>query len=237
MYSREERIKAIELFIKYDRNATDVVRELGYPNFRSLKNWYRDYLNEQETGVVWERGTRCSKYSSEQKKVAVEHYFENGRNLSRTVRTLGYPSRQMLMSWCNVLAPGTRKKRVGGIVYTKEQKLEAVIALCARNGSAKDVAQKYGIKREAIYGWKYELLGKETNFSMSKEDDKTLPEEREALLSEIETLKRQIKRFKMETAIWEGAAELIKKDPGVDPKNLTNKEKTILTDALRDKYL
>jgi len=29
MYSREERMKAIELYIKYDRCAADVARELG----------------------------------------------------------------------------------------------------------------------------------------------------------------------------------------------------------------
>ena len=29
MYSREERLKAIELFIKYERSAAAVIRELG----------------------------------------------------------------------------------------------------------------------------------------------------------------------------------------------------------------
>jgi len=37
-------------------------------------------------------------------------------------------------------------------------------------------------------------------------------------------------------AVWEGAAELVKKDQGVDPRNLANKEKTILVDALRNDY-
>ena len=36
MYSREERTKAIELYIKYDRCAADVARELGYPDRKSL---------------------------------------------------------------------------------------------------------------------------------------------------------------------------------------------------------
>ncbi|HZK02564.1 MAG TPA: IS3 family transposase, partial [Anaerovoracaceae bacterium] len=39
-----------------------------------------------------------------------------------------------------------------------------------------------------------------------------------------------------EKDILEGTAEIIKKDPGVDPKNLTNKEKTILVDTLRSEY-
>ena len=39
MYSREERTKAIELYIKYDRCAADVARELGYPDRKSLVSW------------------------------------------------------------------------------------------------------------------------------------------------------------------------------------------------------
>ncbi len=53
MYSREERMKAIELYIKYDRCAADVTRELGYPDRKSLVSWYEAYLEEQETGILW----------------------------------------------------------------------------------------------------------------------------------------------------------------------------------------
>ena len=40
MYSREERLQAIELFIKYDRSAAAVIHELGYPSRRQLPQWY-----------------------------------------------------------------------------------------------------------------------------------------------------------------------------------------------------
>ena len=49
-------------------------------------------------------------------------------------------------------------------------------------------------------------------------------------------LKLEIKRLKLERDILEGTAEIIKKDPGVDTKNLTNKEKTNLVDALRNEH-
>ena len=88
MYSREERMKAIELYIKYDRCAADVTRELGYPDRKSLVSWYEAYLEEQETGVLWQGCSRYSKYSLEEKTTAVEHYLEHGRSLSRTVRAL-----------------------------------------------------------------------------------------------------------------------------------------------------
>lgn len=47
MYSYEDRIKAVELYIKYDLCAADTVRELGYPNRKMLVRWYKEY---QETG-------------------------------------------------------------------------------------------------------------------------------------------------------------------------------------------
>jgi transposase InsO family protein/transposase-like protein len=236
MYSREERMKAIELYLKYDKSAADVVHELGYPCHKSLPRWYRAYLKEQETGVLWERPSRCPKYSLSQKTAAVEHFLEHGRSFSRTVRALGYPSREALRSWCDELAPGARKQRVGGIQCTQEQKKEAVIALCTRTGAANAIARDYGVTREALYNWKDALLGKGDSITMPKEKDEPLPDDRDTLLSEIETLKRQIRRLKMEKDIWEGTAEIVKKDPGVDPKSLTNKEKATLVGALRTEY-
>ena len=72
------------------------------------------------------------------------------------------------------MAPGTRKKRTGGIQYTQEQKREAVIALCTRTGSAKGIAEEYGVTREALYNWKNDLLGKEDSIAMPKEDEPLL---------------------------------------------------------------
>ena len=36
MYSYEDRMKAVKLYIKYDCSAADTVRELGYPNRKML---------------------------------------------------------------------------------------------------------------------------------------------------------------------------------------------------------
>jgi transposase InsO family protein/transposase-like protein len=234
MYSREKRKKAIELYLKYDKSVATVIRELGYPTRKMLPRWYKEYLKEQETGIV--RHARRSKYSMEQKKVAVEYYFERGQCLSRTVRALGYPSRDQLRLWRDELAPDTRKSRVGGVKYTQEQKEDAVMALCTREGSAMEVAKDFGITRAALYNWKNSLLGKEARITMPKSEDRSLPDDKEALLSEIDRLKRQIRKLKLEKDILEGAVELIKKDPGIDLKSLANREKAILVDALKNEY-
>ena len=90
MYSREERLKAIELFIKYDRSAAAVIHELGYPSRKLLPRWYAQYLEEQESGVIWERYRHSPKYSSQQQEAAIRHFLDHGRSLARTVRALGY---------------------------------------------------------------------------------------------------------------------------------------------------
>jgi len=233
MYSKEKREKAIKLYIKYDKCAADVIRELGYPDRKTLTRWYKTYL---ETGMFWNQYSRRPKYSPEQKKAAVEYYLEHGCNILRTIRALGYPSRETLRSWCDELLPERRKRRVGGISFTSEQKKEAVFALCTRTCTAKDVAKKYGVTRETLYNWKNDLFPGGGNTIMPIKTDKPLPDDKEALLSEIETLKRQIKSLQLEKAVLEGTAEILKKDPGVDPENLTNKEKTILVDALRSEH-
>ena len=43
MYSYEERMKAVKLYIKYDLCAADTIRELGYPSRKMLVRWYKEY--------------------------------------------------------------------------------------------------------------------------------------------------------------------------------------------------
>ena len=53
-YTKEEKQKAIDLYIRYCRQATKVIKELGYPNKRhTLVSWYRGY---EEKGEVKDDG-------------------------------------------------------------------------------------------------------------------------------------------------------------------------------------
>jgi transposase InsO family protein len=161
---------------------------------------------------------------------------------------MGYPSKQGLRDWVDELAPGQRKvsklmTEAGKVEYTYEQKRDAVIDMCARREAARIIAEKHGIDRDTLYRWKYDLLGKEAPASMPKDNAKTAEETVESLRADIDALKtskaeleREVYRLNMEKDILEVAAELIKKDPGVNPASLTNAEKTMLIDALRPRY-
>ena len=49
--SREQRDRAVDLYIRYERCAADVIRELGYPSRGMLPVWYRERHGEERTGV------------------------------------------------------------------------------------------------------------------------------------------------------------------------------------------
>jgi len=83
MYSREKRMKAMELYIKYGKSTADVIRELGYPDRKTLPKWYRIYLNEQKTGLLHDRYLKTSKYSLEEKQAAVDYFLDHGHSISR----------------------------------------------------------------------------------------------------------------------------------------------------------
>lgn len=45
MYSYEDRIRAVELYIKLGKRVRPALRQLGYPTKNALKGWYRDMSN------------------------------------------------------------------------------------------------------------------------------------------------------------------------------------------------
>ncbi len=69
MYSYEDRIRAIALYIQYDHASATTIRELGYPSRKALYRWYREY---QQSGDLHGEYRNKLKYSATQKQVAVE---------------------------------------------------------------------------------------------------------------------------------------------------------------------
>ena len=233
MYSYEDRKRAVELYIEYSFKAAEVIRELGYPNRHSLSNWYKDYL---EHGEVRERTHEPRFYSDEEKRLAVDHFLEHGRSPSLTIGALGYPSKQSLYEWVDELAPGQRRiSPPPAVQFTYEQKADAVVALTTRKGSAKEIAESVGTSRENLYWWKYELLGKEVPCKMPDTPSENAGDVAglEARVAELES---QVRKLELRKAILEGTVELLGKGPGADPNRLTNREKTLLVQALRPEW-
>jgi len=251
MFSYEERIKAVKLLIQYDMSYADVIRELGYPSKMSLRNWYEEYKDSDDLHTNYIR--KC-KYSSEEKQVAVTYYLEHGKSVSRTVRKLGYPSRPELDKWIAEIAPNQKRHcRSGGaaVIYTREQKEQAVISLCSRSKSAKEIAAEHGTTRESLYNWKRQILKEERVRAMNinkkalnksksvqsiESEVSELCAEKDNLAQQVADLQKEVHRLKIERDIYEKATEIIKKDQGINLQFLTNREKAIIINALRDSY-
>ncbi len=103
MYSYDERIKAVKLYIQYDKSYASLFRELGYsPSSHAIKLWYKEYKQHGDRSKSFKRS---GKYSNEQCKAAIQYYIEHGRSESRTVRALGYPTRSQLTEWIKQVLP------------------------------------------------------------------------------------------------------------------------------------
>ncbi|TKR53264.1 hypothetical protein D7I39_21820 [Allopusillimonas ginsengisoli] len=158
MYSHEDRITAVRLYIKYGRRTATVIRELGYPSRKNLIRWVRIY---EADGGLPERSRSKPRYTLEQKRFAVDHHFDHGCCLAQTCRDLGYPSRGYLRSWIDELRPGTRQVVTSTrdkAPFTPEHKRQAVSDLCERQRSAQKVAKKVGVSRPMLYKWKDQTM-------------------------------------------------------------------------------
>lgn len=77
MYSLEERITAVKLYIEADCNES-TVRTLGYPSPNALRRWYTEYLSN---GKLHATSAPKPRYTDQQKAAAVE-YFATHHKLS-----------------------------------------------------------------------------------------------------------------------------------------------------------
>jgi putative transposase len=237
MYSREKRLNAVLLYIKLGYAATATLRMLGYPEDRkTIRAWYGSYMQHGEAAFS---DRQKGKYTEEQKKAAVAHYLEYGRRYRFTVRALGYPNRDLLRRWVHERVPEIRKtsgQRDTGRSCFDEEKRQAVVDLCSRPGSAQDIADRVGVSRLQLYQWRRQLLqeaGPTVKRKRTKAGDEST---KEALQQEVEDLQRRIHKLKLEHDIMVKAAEIVRKDPGINPRDLTNREKTLLIDAMTDTY-
>ena len=145
MYSYEERIRAVKLYIKLGRRLGATIRQLGYPTKNSLVGWYREYERDRDLQVGYVRSS--GKYSAEQMQVAVQHYLDHDRCIASTLRALGYPCRELLTTWIDELHPEVRRRMVGrapNVKHAPEIKNAAVVELCTRTTNAQAIAQSVG---------------------------------------------------------------------------------------------
>ena len=158
MYNQSEIDKALDVWKRIgSQKKTRLI--LGYPSGRTMKLWVREFRQHGRVEPKNMSGKQ-SKFTSEQKQIAIERALLNNGNISRTVRELGYPSRTCLKNWltayekkhpdCVKLAQHPYLAPSG---WTKQDKMVAVRELRRKKRTAISIAREYGVSRVTLYAW------------------------------------------------------------------------------------
>lgn len=217
MYSAEQGKKAIETFARFGRSAADTMAELGHPSRVTLRSWWKEYQIGGDEFL--ERRRRRPRCSDEERRGAVDYCPEHGKGLARTIRAMGYPSREMLGSWVDELAPGRRKCR--GHDPKKgappiETKARAVAELEAGSGGAAGVAGRCGVSRAAPYVWRRGISGhdggapEEKGAPVGRRHDE-LPNDVEELEKMRSDLKAQARKLQLEMDARQATLDILNK--------------------------
>jgi transposase InsO family protein/transposase-like protein len=179
----------------------------------------------------------ASRYSKEQVHAALTLYSKL-HSLPKVVKILGYPSVGSLASWVHkypeVVAPKSHKRHIKAPINVK---LDA-IRRCYENGDMlKSVAEEIGYSSVAILNWhkKYQEKGLVGLMNKSDTDSSKSPKDIQSI-NDIEALKAQMMDMQMEIDILKETINVLKKDPGVNQEALSNREKAVIIDALKNKY-
>lgn len=185
-------------------------------------------------------------YSLEQRIKALRLYHRIG-SATETVRRLEYPSRECLYRWILWERKDKQARKPKNQINTAdhprnppaELKMQ-VLQRCFENGeSVQSVSEEIGYSRASIYIWRKRYLQGGAVSLMNTKDiiPKKLPEMDEKISSEtVEALRKQMYELQMEVDILKEIINVLKRDPGVDWKNLKNREKVAVIDAMKDKY-
>ena len=185
-------------------------------------------------------------YSQKQRVRALRMYHRTG-SATETVRRLGYPSRERLYDWIRGEGKGKAKRKSLSITNTAEHprnppvelKLD-VLKRCFQDGeSVKSVSEEIGYSRASIYIWQKRYLQGGATSLMNRKNiipDELPNMEEKVSTEEIETLRDQMYELQMEVDILKETLNILKKDPGADRRNLKNREKVAVIDAMKNKY-
>ena len=185
-------------------------------------------------------------YSEEQRTKAL-HVFHEIESVTDTVRRLGYPSRKHLYTWIRNEEKTKEKRKKLKLKNTTEHprnpsaefKLQ-VLRRCFENGkSVKSVSEEIGYSQVSIYMWRKRYLQGGAASLMNTKNIRPgkLPDMDEKISSEeVESLRKQMYELQLEVDILKETINVLKKDPGVDWKDLKNREKVAVIDAMKEKY-
>ncbi len=201
-----------------------------------------------------------SKYTNQQEEMALK-IFEQTGSIRATIQQLGYPSPATLYRWHEHHHAGIKKwhgyygqsESDTNKTYScntadhlrhpsAEIKLNAIRRCFELGEDVEYVSREIGYSRCSIYKWRRLYLERgAVGLMSSKKNIKREPldskQPDEILTTETaRDFQKQIDKLQMEVDVLKETINVLKKDPGTDMTNLSNREKTVVVSALKNKY-
>ena len=188
-------------------------------------------------------------YSAEQIKTATDMYFINLLTQEQICERLGYPSQASLSRWIrtdprygimHVRHPENDKPQEPQVKYPFEVRAEAVRLAEEEYLTRREISDRLGLcGAPMVTKWVTIARREGLEALMPRETKRRIGQAAAGDCDpsdDVEELRRQNAALRMENAILEETIKVIKKDPGVDRSDLSNREKTLMVDALRKSY-
>ncbi len=215
-YSAEEKIKAVERYLRGEASAAEIAAEIGMTqNGESyIREWSAAYRENGIEGFQLTKGNRS--YSSELKQQAVEDYLQGKGSVRGICRKFKIPSTGTLRRWIKVynsnreLLDYNPKPEVYVAMArktTKEERQE-IVQYCLEQGKDyKGTAAKYNVSYTQVYQWVQKYL-ESGEAGLSDRRGKRKSDEE---LDELERLRRENLRLKKKLEESERLNLLLKK--------------------------
>lgn len=172
-------------------------------------------------------------YSSEFKAKALETLERCGGSCAKAARELGVVCPRTLRRWRDEREKPPRRRYAHLSLPQKRR----IAELMGRGESASELADAFGAGVTTVYNIRNESRPEGALSFMDDRERIRVPSVNAGdLPDDVDELKRRCARPGLDNAILEQTIDILKKDPGVDPSELSNREKTMVIDALRSRF-
>ena len=170
-------------------------------------------------------------YTEEQKREALRVLDECNGRVTAAMRKLGYPSRQCFYQWINERDAAHVRKNGRPFSHYSEQTKDDAIRLLNSGMGAKDIADHLGVLNAAIvHNWARAAKRKADCMDNGRIERRSIECDGRAYDGFDDGLEEKVRQLELENDILRGVVDVSK---GASLGSLTNREKTILVEHLR----
>lgn len=171
-------------------------------------------------------------YPDEVRAEAVEA-VRLGFSLAEAAELVGC-SKSAVGAWA--LAAGAGRPGRGGAVHLPYDEKAGLVARYEAGERAADLGREAGVTGCAVTNWARRLREEGVLSLMTEDEIRAAAPEPAEPPSELEELRRRCGELELENAILRGTVDILKKDPGADPSDLTRAERAALAESLRAEF-